>query len=131
MISPKCLPTSKPFVQFTAGQRSCPKIIGCAPKTLRKRCRDELDRGAAEANAAMAGYLFASAKGGNVPAQKFWLRTRAGWRERGEPADPMPGTEAESSSQVVLHLPDNGRDPKLNEMLRKAQERYYASKQRR
>jgi hypothetical protein len=27
------------------------KIIGCAPKTLRKRCRDDLDRGVAEANA--------------------------------------------------------------------------------
>ena len=27
------------------------KIVGCAPKTLRKRFRDELDRGVAEANA--------------------------------------------------------------------------------
>ena len=107
------------------------KIIGCAPKTLRKRFRDELDRGAAEANAAMAGYLFAAAKGGNVQAQKFWLRTRAHWRERGEPDDPITGTEAQSNSQVVLHLPDNGREPELTEALRKAQEEYFASKQRR
>jgi len=27
------------------------RIIGCSPKTLRKRLRDELDRGVAEANA--------------------------------------------------------------------------------
>jgi hypothetical protein len=27
------------------------KIIGCAPKTLRKQCRDDLDRGVAEASA--------------------------------------------------------------------------------
>ena len=38
------------------------RIIGCAPKTLRKRFRDELDRGVAEANATVSGYLFAAAK---------------------------------------------------------------------
>ena len=58
------------------------KIIGCAPKTLRKRCRDDLDRGVAEANAMVSGYLFAAAKAGNVAAQIFWLKTRAHWRER-------------------------------------------------
>ena len=42
------------------------KIIGCAPKTLRKRCREDLDCGVAEANALVSGYLFAKAKGGNV-----------------------------------------------------------------
>jgi hypothetical protein len=31
------------------------KIIGCAAKTLRKRLRDELDRGVAEANATISG----------------------------------------------------------------------------
>jgi len=35
------------------------KIIGCAPKTLRKRCREDLDCGVAEANALVSGYLFA------------------------------------------------------------------------
>src|SRR5947209_1206373 len=30
------------------------RIIGCAPKTLRKRCRDDLDRGVAEANAVVS-----------------------------------------------------------------------------
>src|SRR6202158_2756075 len=59
------------------------RIIGCAPKTLRKRCRGDLDRGIAEANAIVSGSLFANAKAGNVVAQMFWLKTRAQWRERG------------------------------------------------
>jgi hypothetical protein len=37
------------------------KIIGCAPKKLRKRVREELDRGVAEANATISGSLFAAA----------------------------------------------------------------------
>ena len=64
------------------------RIIGCAPKTLRKRCRDDLDRGVAEANATVSGYLFAAAKAGNVTAQIFWLKTRAHWRERPEKHSP-------------------------------------------
>src|SRR2546429_7413244 len=44
------------------------RIVGCAPKTLRKHFRDELDRGAAEANATVAGSLFLAAKGGHITA---------------------------------------------------------------
>ena len=107
------------------------RIIGCAPKTLRKRCRDDLDRGVAEANATVSGYLFAAAKAGNVPAQIFWLKTRAHWRERMAPDDPVPGSGPGSKSEVVLVLPDNGRDPELTEVLRDAQEKYFARKQQR
>src|SRR6201998_2381463 len=45
------------------------RIVRCSPKTLRKRCRDALDCGVAEANAIISGSLFAAAKGGNVIAQ--------------------------------------------------------------
>src|SRR5438445_12407384 len=86
------------------------KIIGCAPKTLRKRFRDELDRGVAEANATIAGYLFAAAKAGNTTAQIFWLKTRANWRERGVGNDPISSADAEANSQLVVVLPDNSRD---------------------
>ena len=58
------------------------RIVQCSPKTLRKRCRDDLDCGAAEANAIVSGCLFAAAKGGNITAQIFWLKSRARWRER-------------------------------------------------
>jgi hypothetical protein len=104
------------------------KIIGCAPKTLRKRCRDDLDRGVAEANAMVSGYLFAAAKGGNVPAQIFWLKTRAQWRESTVPDHPAPGGDPEASSPVVLLLPDNSRDPDLKQALRDAQDKYLPRK---
>jgi hypothetical protein len=102
------------------------KIIGCAPKTLRKRCREDLDRGVAEANATVSGYLFAAAKAGNVAAQIFWLKTRAYWREKPAPDDPVPGSGAAANSQVVLVLPDNSRDPELTQVLQEAQEKYHA-----
>ena len=50
-----------------------------SPKTLRKHFREELDRGAAEANANVAGALYKNAMDGDTNAQKFWLQTRAGW----------------------------------------------------
>src|SRR5947209_8864244 len=93
------------------------KIIGCAPKTLRKRCRDDLDRGVAEANATVSGYLFASAKAGNVTAQIFWLKTRAHWRERAAHSDAASGSDAGGNPPVVLVLPDNSRDPELTHTL--------------
>src|ERR1700736_5464871 len=119
-------------VRYLAGvgvrQDDIAKIIGCAPKTLRKRLRDELDRGVAEANATISGYLFAAAKAGNIAAIIFWLKTRANWRERMAPDDPIPGTDSASSSGVVVILPDNRRDPELTQVLREAQEKYCARK---
>ena len=56
-------------------------VLGIDPKTLRKHYREELDFGEAKANAQVAGFLFNSAKNGNVTAQIFWLKTRARWRE--------------------------------------------------
>jgi hypothetical protein len=57
------------------------RVVGIDPKTLRKHYRDELDMGETKANAQVAGFLFNSAKNGNVTAQIFWLKTRAKWRE--------------------------------------------------
>ena len=105
------------------------KIIGCAPKTLRKSFRDELDRGVAEANATIAGYLFALAKAGNIAAIIFWLKTRANWRERGAATEALPSADAEPKSQVLLVLPDNSRDPELTQALQNAQDKYFARKQ--
>jgi hypothetical protein len=57
------------------------RAVGIDPKTLRKHYRDELDLGTTKANAQVAGFLFNSARNGNVTAQIFWLKTRARWRE--------------------------------------------------
>ena len=107
------------------------KFIGCAPKTLRKRCRDDLDGGVAEANALVSGYLFAAAKSGNVGAQIFWLKTRAHWRERAVPKHPAADRDTEASSPVVLLLPDNGRDPDLTQALRDTEAKRLSRKPRR
>ena len=107
------------------------KIIGCAPKTLRKRCREDLDCGAAEANALVSGYLFANAKAGNVAAQIFWLKTRAHWRERAGPEHPAADRDSEARSPVVLLLPDNRRDPELTQALRDTPEKHLRRKPRR
>ena len=89
------------------------RIVQCSPKTLRKRCRDDLDCGAAEANAIVSNCLFAAAKGGNIAAQIFWLKTRGQWRERAVPDDRAAGGDTDANSPVVLVLPGNGRDPEL------------------
>src|SRR3954471_1411526 len=57
------------------------RVLGVDAKTLRKHYRDELDLGETKANAQVAGFLFNSARSGNVTAQIFWLKTRAKWRE--------------------------------------------------
>jgi hypothetical protein len=85
----------------------------------------------AEANATVSGYLFAAAKGGNVTAQIFWLKTRAHWRERPAPNHPAPGSDTEANSPVVLLLPDNSRDPELTQAQRDAQEKHSPRKPRR
>jgi hypothetical protein len=107
------------------------KIIGCAPKTLRKRLRNELDRGVAEANATISGCLFANAKGGNVTAQIFWMKTRGHWRERMPADDPTSSADVGSNSEVVLVLPDNTRDPELTQVLQDAQRKYFVRKRQR
>ena len=78
----------------------------------------------------VSGSLFAAAKKGNVTAQIFWLKTRAHWREKTAPEDPVPGGDSASGSQVVLVLPDNSRDPELTQALQDAQEKYFARKSR-
>jgi hypothetical protein len=64
--------------------------------------------------------LFAAAKGGNVVAQIFWLKTRAQWRERTAQSDAASDSDAERNSPVVLVLPDNSRDRELTHALQDA-----------
>ena len=63
--------------------------IGIDAKTLRKHFREELDRGMTEANMRVAQSLFTMATtGSNVAAAIFWMKARAGWREK-----PLPDEE--------------------------------------
>ena len=59
------------------------KFMDIAPKTLRKHFRDELDRGAIEANAKVVETLFKMATSGkNTSASIYWTKARCGWREK-------------------------------------------------
>jgi hypothetical protein len=59
--------------------------IGIDAKTLRKYFRDDLDRGSVEATAKVAQSLFQLATiDKNVTAAIFWMKARAGWREKQE-----------------------------------------------
>ena len=81
-------------------QEEIASILGIrSAKTLRKHYRQELDRGALEANSQIAQALFKKAKDGDTTAQIFWLKCRAGWRER---SVSEPGTAPEAPFLVAL-----------------------------
>lgn len=89
MPRPKLEPTDeqrrlvKSLAAFGIRQEEIGKLIQIrSPKTLRKHFREELDRGATEANYNVAQSLYQKATGGDTEAAKFWLRCRAGWRDR-------------------------------------------------
>lgn len=67
-------------------QQSIAMVIGggIAEKTLRKHFRRELDTSSTIANAKVAGTLFNKAINGDTTSAIFWLKTRAGWREKAE-----------------------------------------------
>jgi hypothetical protein len=60
------------------------RVLNIDPKTLRLHYRDELDLSTVNANATIGGKLFNKAKGGDTASMIFWLKTRAGWREKSD-----------------------------------------------
>lgn len=77
--------TVKAMAGFGVPQEDIAKHIEIDPKTLRLHFRRELDAGVLEANAKVAQSLFHMAtQGKNVAAAIFWLKARAGWREKQE-----------------------------------------------
>ncbi len=85
-------------------------LLEVDPKTLRKHFRDDLDRGMAEANVKIAQSLFNMATtGGSVAAAIFWMKARAGWREKHEitvsanPLDRISDDELEQMIRALRH----------------------------
>jgi len=63
-------------------------IVGMSVMTLRKHFMEELQHGTEKANSKVGGFLFQKATGqrgddhGAVTAAIFWLKARAGWKDR-------------------------------------------------
>ena len=77
--------TVKTMAGFGVPHTDIATFLGIDAKTLRKHFREELDRGTTEANAKVAQSLFQMAtQGKNVAAAIFWMKARAGWREKQE-----------------------------------------------
>ena len=84
---------------FGIPQTDIARQVGIDTKTLRKHFREELDRGMTDANMRVAQSLFTMATtGGSVAAAIFWMKARAGWREK-HPEE--PGEEEKTT--VVIH----------------------------
>lgn len=70
---------------FGIPQESIATMLDIEPKTLRKHFRREFDRGSIEATTKVAQTLFSMATSGqNTAAAIFWMKARAGWREKQE-----------------------------------------------
>jgi hypothetical protein len=84
-------------------------LLEIDPKTLRKHFRRELDRGSIEATAKVAQSLFNMATvEKNVAAAIFWMKARAGWREK---------HEVQVSARPLQDLPDAELDRLLHDEL--------------
>lgn len=86
----------KKYVRVGIRQDLIASILGISVPTLEKHYRKEIDEATALANAAVGGALFEKAINGDTVAGMFWMKTRAGWRER---------------SGVELSGPDGGSIP--------------------
>jgi hypothetical protein len=75
--------TVRAMAGFGVPQEEIALFLDVDPKTLRKHFRVELDKGGIEATAKVAQSLFRMAtEGNNVAAAIFWMKARAGWRDR-------------------------------------------------
>ena len=63
-------------------QKAIARVMGLADKTLSKYYADELANGSTKATSKVAESLYRNAVDGNVSAQIFWMKARAGWSEK-------------------------------------------------
>ena len=69
---------------FGVPQEDICVVLDVTEPTLRKYYRREIDLGFAQANAKVGESLFKQATSGNTAAAIFWMKARAGWREKQE-----------------------------------------------
>ena len=87
---------------FGLPQAQIAVLLGCDPKTLRKHFAQELEVGDAKATAKIAQTLFNKALSGDTASLIFWMKARAGWRERVVQEHTGPDGEGSPSLRVVF-----------------------------
>jgi hypothetical protein len=93
--------TVKTMAAFGVPEYDIAKVLGISDRTLRKYFWRELEVGHIEANSQVAASLFKVATGAGpqaVQAQMFWLRCRAGWRDKDPPAAEPPGKKEQRAA---------------------------------
>lgn len=95
-------------------------ILGIDDKTLRLYYREELDQALARANASVGGALFNKATKGDTAAMIFWMKTRAGWREKHDVDVTSNGATIALTSVDLKNLTDVELE-NMNRLLAKAQ----------
>lgn len=78
---------------FGMTQEQISKFLGIGAKALRNYYREELDNGMAVAIAGAAKRLYAQVERDNLTAIIFYLKTKGGFRERGDEAELKEGIE--------------------------------------
>lgn len=110
--------TVKTMSAFGIPDYEIARVLSVDPKTLRKHFWTELEVGHVEANAKVAASLFKKATGdGNqaVQAAIFWLRARAGWRDKTPEAAEEPlGKKAQRQAAAQTAERGTGWESLLN-----------------
>lgn len=104
--------TVRAMAAFGVPQDAIAAHCSLDPKTLRKHFRMELDRGTVEANVKVAQSLFTMATAGNnVAAAIFWMKARAGWREKNELEITGKSARAMSPQSITVQFVDKPAPP--------------------
>jgi hypothetical protein len=100
--------TVKAMTAYGIRQEAICAVLGISHPTLEKHCRNELDTGAAQANATVASSMYKMATVGHpvhvrFAAAAFWLKCRAGWKETSTIEIIKPVSEM-SSEEIAARL---------------------------
>ena len=102
--------TVRAMVGYGKPQMDIGTFLDIDAKTLRKHFTRELEMGSIEATTKVAQSLFRMAtEGKNVGAAIFWMKARAGWREK-QPDSPA----------IEDKSPDEMTDEELEDIIRKS-----------
>jgi len=117
--------TVRALAGYGLRQQEIATIVGLVSvETLREHFHDELTLGPLEARLNVTSTLFRKATSGRDPAATmFWLKTRAGWSERGPREEPKP------SSHTVWEIHEYAppRSPEQQKLLEEMMARFDGS----